>query len=311
MPPGAPSVIAVTGATGFIGRQLCLRLLAGGRRVKALARRPAAAAELARGGAQLCFGGLHEPAALAALVEGCDAVIHCAGAVRGAWQRDFTATNVEGTAALLRAVRERSGGARFILLSSVAAMQPQLSWYAGSKRLAERVLAEHGGEVAWTALRPAAVYGPGDRELLPVFRLMAHGLALVPGDPDSRISLLHVHDLVAAIVALLECESAWRRPMTVCDGRRGGYSWRELAAAAASVWRRRVRLLRLPAGIAGLAAAGNLGAARVLGYAPMLTPPKLRELRHPDWVVDNRELERATGWRPRISLRQGLAELAL
>ena len=38
----------------------------------------------------------------------------------------------------------------------------------------------------------------------------------------------------------------------------------------------------------------------------MLTPAKLRELRHPDWSVDNREISALTGWQPAIKLRQGL-----
>ena len=53
-------------------------------------------------------------------------------------------------------------------------------------------------------------------------------------------------------------------------------------------------------------AAMNIITARLIGYAPMLTPGKVRELRHPDWVADNTALTAAIGWRPRFSLEEGL-----
>lgn len=52
----------------------------------------------------------------------------------------------------------------------------------------------------------------------------------------------------------------------------------------------------------------NLRLARITGRAPMLTPAKLRELRHPDRVVDNQTMA-ATGWIPKINLQQGLEAL--
>ena len=95
---------------------------------------------------------------------------------------------------------------RLLLLSSLAAREPELSWYAASKRGGEELLKTHTG-LDWIVLRPPAVYGPGDKEMLPVFRAMSRGIAPVPGETTSRISLVHVNDLVMAVIALVSASS--------------------------------------------------------------------------------------------------------
>jgi nucleoside-diphosphate-sugar epimerase len=276
--------------------------------VRALVRRPAAAGALAAQGVALVAGDLHDAGALARLVAGCSAVVHAAGAVRGASREAFTEVNVAGTDALLAAVAAAGEAPRLLLLSSLAAREPELSWYARSKRTAEELLArEHA--LDWVVLRPPAVYGPGDREMLPVFRGMSRGVAAVPGAIEARISLIHVTDLARAVVACLRSAATRHRTLSLCDGHPGGYDWRELAAIAAAVWGRSVRLWRVPGWLLDSVARVNIRAARVTGRAPMLTPAKLRELRHPNWVADNAGITAASGWAPRISLREGLEAL--
>jgi nucleoside-diphosphate-sugar epimerase len=145
--------------------------------------------------------------------------------------------------------------------------------------------------------------------MLPVFQMMSHGIAPVVGSADARISLIHVTDLVEAIIACLRAEASQHQTLTLCDGKADGYNWREMADLAEHTWSRRVRLWRLPGWLLDAVAAGNLRLARITGKAPMLTPPKLRELRHPDWVVDNRGITRVTGWTPQTGLKKGLEEL--
>lgn len=101
-----------------------------------------------------------------------------------------------GARSTARAARNQTAGA---VLAGGARTRP--SPYAASKRAGEQILLAQGDGVAWTILRPPAVYGPGDRELLPLFRLMARGLAPVPGRLSDRVSLLYVEDLIAAVAA--------------------------------------------------------------------------------------------------------------
>ena len=159
-------------------------------------------------------------------------------------------------------------------------------------------------------LRPPAVYGPGDVEMKTIFELMKRGIALVPGAPTARNSLVHVSDLATAVVACLQADAAGGKVLTVCDGKANGYDWFELAAIAAEVYRRPVRLLKLPRAVLDSTAFINLSLARLTGRAPMLTPGKLRELRFPAWVVDNGEITACTGWTPQIGLREGLSDLS-
>jgi nucleoside-diphosphate-sugar epimerase len=301
--------VAITGATGFIGRVLCTRLRADGYPVSALVRNPALAADLAARGVTLIPGDLDDGDALRTLLDDCDVVIHLAGAVRGNSQQSFDHTNVRGTQNLLEALTSHKEIPGLLLISSLAAREPGLSWYARSKYQAEQCLHDAPPDLDWAIIRPPAVYGPGDKEMLPVFLWMARGIAPVPGDPAARVSLIHVEDLASAIVACLELPRLQHRTFTLDDGTPGGYDWDEMAAIAGDVWQRKVRLVRLPGPLLDVLARANLALSRALTYSPMLTPAKLRELRHPNWVVDNEGITAATGWQPRVRLSQGLEEL--
>ena len=211
---------------------------------------------------------------------------------------------------MLAALGAQSQPPRLLLLSSIAAREPQLSWYSHSKREGEKLL-EGLSTPEWIILRPPAVYGPGDKEMLPIFQWMQRGIALVPGSPDARTSLIHVTDLVRAIIACLQSENAIGQTLTLCDGQQNGYSWREMADIAGEHWSRSVRLLHIPRWLLDGVAMLNSLMARITRKAPMLTPPKLRELRHEDWVVDNGAITAATGWTPQVGLREGLKQLKL
>jgi nucleoside-diphosphate-sugar epimerase len=151
------------------------------------------------------------------------------------------------------------------------------------------------------------VYGPGDSELLPLFRAMSRGFAPVPGTPDARFSMLFVDDLATAVLAWLRGDSPASGIYTLEDGHAGGYDWREVADIVAGICRRKVRLMPVPEWLLDIVAGMNSLAASVLGYAPMLTPEKLRELRHPDWVCDSKALQSEIDWQPEYGLEAGLS----
>ena len=283
-------------------------MLERGFHVRALVRNPDKARELAQQGASIIVGDLQDSAALEQFVAGSDAIIHAAGAVRGASQADFDQVNVDGTAALLSAVKAQTQPPRLLLLSSLAAREPDLSWYGHSKRDSEKLL-EQAAELDWIIVRPPPVYGPGDKEMLPIFQWMARGFAFIPGSTDARISLIHVADLVAAIMACLYSPETRHQTLSLSDGKPDGYNWHEMTSIAGATWGRRVRLWRVPAWLLDTVAQLNIRLAGITGGAPMLTPPKLRELRHGDWVADNETISAITEWTPSISLQEGLEEI--
>ncbi|MEM6579865.1 MAG: SDR family NAD(P)-dependent oxidoreductase [Pseudomonadota bacterium] len=302
-------LIAVTGASGFIGSALCATLRQQGYRVRALVRRPEHSPQLAEWGVDILRGDVADAPQVAALVANSQAVVHCAGVVRGRCQHDFDRVNVDGTQRLVDAISSAPVTPRLLLVSSLAAREPDLSWYAASKAASEAILRAQTG-IPWLIIRPPAVYGPGDKEMLPIFQAMEKGIAPVPGAVTQRTSLIHITDLVKAMIASLQSDIAVHQVFSLCDDRENGYSWTEMADIAAAVYGRKVRLWRVPAWLLNSIATLNVQLARLSKRAPMLTPAKLRELRHPDWVVDNHLITQLTGWTPRIGLEKGLISLS-
>jgi len=302
----AKPVLALTGGTGFIGSALGKRLVAAGWNLRALVRSPERSNRLKSLGIEVVIGDLSQRPALELLVAGVNAVIHCAGAVRGRGQSDFIAVNVHGVARLAEAAALQESVPRFLLLSSLAARAPELSHYAESKRLGEDALrAVAGTTMEWCALRPSAVYGPGDRELLPLLRSMALGIGPRLGPAAARFSMLYVDDLAAAVEAWLGAGQPVRGVFELHDGRENGYSWEEAAQIVAALDNRRSYSVRIPRSVLQLAAWVSLGASRLSGQAPMLSPGKVRELTHLNWVCDNTAFNRATGWSPKVQLPMG------
>ena len=292
--------VAVTGLTGFVGRRLAIKLAAASIETRAIVRRPVAAL-----GAHISpwVAALDDLDALAGALAGVDAVVHLAGTVRGARPGDFAAANSEAVSHLCAAALRQAKPPSVLLVSSLAATEPQLSDHAASKRAGEQALAAHP-QIDSTVIRPPAVYGPGDRELTPLFRLMRRGWVLVPGNPSQRLSFLYVDDLADAILCWLQAPRSFRgRQFSIDDGAEDGYDWPAIAAAAGG---RRTRVLVIPKPLLQGAAKVNVGLSQLLGRAPMLTPGKVRELGHGRWVGGGDDFGAATGWRPRHDLASGL-----
>ena len=293
--------VALTGATGFIGSAVARRLQHAGLSVRALVR-PTADTTGLPSDLERITGALDHPDSLARLVRGAGVVVHCAGVVRGRGPVDFDPVNVEGVARLAAAAAAVRPAPAIVHVSSLAARHPGLSAYAASKWRGEQELR---AAPAWTVLRPPVVYGPGDRELLPLLRVMARGLAPLVGRRDGRLSLVYVEDLADAVVALVALDGTGRI-FEIHDGRPSGYSVAEIVAAVER-WRgRRIVRVAVPAAVVRVAAHANTLAARLRGRVPMLTPGKARELLHPTWACDNAPLTAATGWHPRFGLDEGL-----
>ena len=297
-------LVAITGGTGFIGRRVVARLLDSGWRVRALVRRPEP--WLAQAGAEVVDGALDDAASLGALVESAQAVVHCAGAISARSRSEFVQVNRDGTAALAAAIVAQPRPPRLLLMSSLAAREPDLSPYAASKRMAEetacRILA---GKVDFCIVRPPAVYGPGDRATLPVFRQIRKGLLFVPA-AEARFSLLYVDDLAKIVTGLLE-GSPWDGATMEPDDGSGGYSWADLARIASGHLDRRVRTVPVPWLALWLPAA----CAQILGVAlrraPLLTLGKLRELYHLDWTCRARSGAPLPAAASRVTFDNGFA----
>jgi len=298
--------IAITGATGFIGGALIKRLASSGRQVQALIRPASIHKKPIDGAVKWIKGDLDDVDSLGRLVHGADVIVHCAGAVRGATQKYFNRINVDGVARLTHVADKQKQPLSFLLMSSLAAREPQLSAYASSKQQGERVLMEASAKIDWAVFRPPAVYGPGEREMMPVLRWMAKGVAALPGPGKGRFAMLYAEDLAEAVIQWLDRGREQRLTYELHDGHPAGYSWQEIIQTIARLRGAPVAPIKVPLALMRLIAIINLAAARTIGYAPMLTPGKIREISHPDWTADNAALCRNTGWSPKIDLTEGL-----
>jgi nucleoside-diphosphate-sugar epimerase len=290
--------LAITGGTGFVGSHLLDVALAEGHRVAALTRRD----QPERAGVDWVRGDLQDREALRRLVDGVDAVIHVAGTINAPNAAGFHRGNVQGTLAMLAAATA-GGIRRFIHVSSLAAREPRLSLYGGSKAKAEELV--HSSGLDWAIVRPPAVYGPGDKETLELFRMARRGFVLLP--PRGRVSLIHVADLARLLVALTARGTPKRRVIEPDDGTPGGWSHKAFARALGQAVGRRTVSLSTPRPLLRLAARIDRLVRR--GGAK-LTPDRAAYFSHPDWVVTSGRFPPPELWHPRTETSQGLAATA-
>jgi nucleoside-diphosphate-sugar epimerase len=289
--------LAITGGTGFVGSHLIEAALATGNRINALTRRR----QPPREGLRWIEGALDDPASLAALCDGCDAVIHVAGVINGDADA-FHQGNVIGTENMVAAAAQ-TGIRRFVHISSLAAREPKLSTYGKSKCESEEPIIATAGD--WTIIRPPAIYGPRDREMLDLFRFAKrHVLPLPVG---VRLSIVHVSDLVRLILTCLEDPRSHGRTYEPDDGREGGWPARELGQAVGRAVGARVVVVPLPK---PLLLAGVRIDRAVRGRNAKLTRDRVDYFCHPDWTAAPHAQPPAELWRPQIRTEDGLAATA-
>lgn len=290
-------ILAITGGTGFVGEHLLRAATAAGHHVRALTRTPRAPEP----GIDWIEGALDRPESLGQLLSSVDAVIHVAGVINGS-RAEFEAVNVGGTEAMVQAAHA-AGVRRFIHVSSLAAREPGLSDYGWSKAQAERIVS--ASDLDWTILRPPAVFGPGDRETLELFRMAKRGFVALP--PKGRFSLIHVEDLCRLLVALVESRDAVHATYEPDDGREEGWSHRHFARTLGRLFGKRAATVALPR----LALKGAAGLDRLVRRdRAKLTADRVSYFCHPDWVVRPERRPPPDLWAPAVRTPTGLKQTA-
>lgn len=302
--------VLVTGATGFVGSHLAEALARAGHDVAVTLRATSDPRWLAGLQVERAALDLAAPERAALALEDVEAVVHAGGITRAARNAEFERVNVEGTRALLRAA-VAAGVRRFLLVSSLAARGPDgadgpTSDYGRSKLAAERVAAGFAGTLEVTVLRLAAVYGPRDRDLLPLFRLAKRGTLLLP-PRAARLQPVYATDVAELVTGVLE-RPVGLGPWPVAESR--SYRWQELPAALAAALGRSVRAFHAPPAAFLTAAAVAEGAARLRRLAPTFDLRRARDLAVHAYTCDVLATEEATGWRARVDLAEGMARTA-
>jgi nucleoside-diphosphate-sugar epimerase len=298
-------VVAVTGATGFLGLHLVSALAHEGARVRILARRDRGEHELWRGiPFDVVWGDLDDTAALERLTAGADSVVHAAGLIKARDRAAFLHTNRDGTRAVAQAARRHAPAARFVAISSLAAREPQLSDYAASKRAGEEAASTVYGDAPelLVILRPPAIYGPWDRETLAIFK--AASRVVVPVFGSGRITIVHVADAATAI-ARIAMGAGIAGLYAIPDTNPAGYRMRDLLGEAARAVDSSPRFVHVPDRALLAAGWGAAWWGRLRGDAPIFTVGKAREMLHPDWSVAPGEAFPPAVHRPEIGIAEG------
>jgi nucleoside-diphosphate-sugar epimerase len=321
--------VLVTGATGFVGSHLVEALLARGDDVVGLIRSPTKAARVfTERKPEVVEGDLGNHAALRRAADGADAVFHAAALTSARTRAEFFAANVTGTQHVLDAVRDAAPRLhRLVYVSSIAAAGPSsrgmpvtedaeprpVSDYGASKLAGEQAVRQSG--LPWTVVRPPAVYGPRDVELRRVFSFARWRVAPVFGDGRQELSLIHVEDLVSALLAALD---RGRPEGTYFAAHPEVVTSAEFVAAVGravtEVLHGRARdprlVLRIPFGVARAALTINGAVLHALGRSTVLSADKIPELLAEAWTCSAAALERDTGWRAAIGTVDGLRSTA-
>jgi nucleoside-diphosphate-sugar epimerase len=302
----AKPLVALTGATGFIGQGLLRELPKRGYRLRVLLRRPSVVPMAA---ASAVVGDLARPQNMAAALADVDAVIHSAGlahAMSGLPEDDYRALNTEATIGLARAA-QRAGAKRFVFLSSIRAQSGPTSYqalteelppqpteaYGRSKLAAEQGLAELG--LDWVALRLVLVYGAGVKgNMAQLLRFARMPYPLPLRAFTAPRSVLALDNLVAAIDAVLTAPQTLKRPLIVADAE--PLTIPDMIAAMRHGLGRRPGLISVPPRLIEMAlrATGREEIYRRLAGKLVADPSALVRL----------------GWTPTVSSREALAALA-
>lgn len=290
--------LALTGGTGFVGAHVVDAALAFGHEVVALVRRE----QPPRKCVTWVLGDLHDRSALEQLVGDVDAAIHVAGVISAQTAAAFENGNVLGTLALLAAVTA-GGVQRFVHVSSLAAREPNLSLYGDSKARGEELVM--GSGLDWSIVRPPAVYGPGDRETLELFRMAKLGMMLMP--PKGRVSVIHVHDLARLLLALVVADAPSNILIEPDDGQPGGWTHRDFAQALGEAVGTRPAIVSSPGVLLRLAARADQFLRR---DRAKLTVDRAAYFSHRNWVVEPKRAAPKGLWQPEIRTPDGLRATA-
>lgn len=319
MPPVDIKRVALTGATGFLGSHIADQLLARNHEVRASVR-PASSLRWLEGKAvETVNVNLNDAGACVKFVDGCDAVIHCAGLVTASDEAAYRRANVETTECLLKAAAEVYAGhpaGHFVFISSMAAHGPAglscpavesnqpapLTAYGRSKHEAEKEVLRADWPFRRTILRPPSLYGPRDKEFLPLFKAALKGWTARLGTSMSGLSLVDGRDAASAAIALMECLDA--EGIFFVDDGHTGYDWDELRAVLAQMAGRKIRTLKVPLGPMKLL-------STILGPItgnPVLNPDRIHDLDSTGWVCDGSRLTKVTGWRAHFDATTGFID---
>ena len=316
----------VTGATGFIGSHLAEILKGKGHDVRLLVRSPVRLHDELKEGYEVVQGTLNdEPEKLAEGLKGADYIYHVAGLIGAVKQADFDKVNIEGTRAMIEAVKA-SGTTpkRFLLVSSLAAIGPSegpdkpteehhgpqpRTMYGRSKLAGEKLAFELCAkyEIPLTVVRPPAVYGPRDRGIFEFFKYMAKGYEVGIGRVTRTLDLIHGRDLSRGMIMAAESGRTVGEAYFLTD--EGKHELTYLMKVMREVMQpKKQRKMIAPIWMVKVLARINDVLQRVSGKMLLPNSDKLGDLLPTSWCCSGAKAREHFGFEAEIDLAEGLKE---
>jgi dihydroflavonol-4-reductase len=317
--PERSRVALVTGATGFVGSHLVEALLAHNWRVRCLVRDTSVLKWIPTDDVTLINGDVTRAGEnIERAVRGVSVVFHLAGVTSATDDSAYTTVNVEGTRNIVNAMQKAAPDALLVFCSSLAAAGPAttkrplnetdepdpVSAYGRSKLTAERIVAESG--LQHLIIRPPTVYGPRDRDILAVFRLVARGLALRVAGEGQRLSMVHAQDLARGFASAAESDGRGLYYMT--DG--FVHTWESIIQHIGRALGKQPRVISVGPGVAEFLSRAERLRASLFGSKPLLTPDRVVELSQANWTCDDTRARLDIDYESLIALPEGVKSTA-
>jgi len=296
--------VVLTGANGFVGSHILEKLLKEQHEVICPVRKTSNLKFIENCNAIIKYGDLNDPIFLDQVISNADIVIHCAGAVRALSFDEYYRVNTTITAQIVETVKSHKEHIKkFIYISSQSAVGPTLSTvpkalgveepvsdYGKTKLFAEKEVIKLDGFVPYTILRPAAVYGPRDKDIFTIFKIV-HNKFSLKTISKHLVQIVYVEDIAKIITEIIKQETyiTDNKIYSVCDGKI--YSWKDIADKIAEVNYIPVRFT-IPVFDFVFKAAGMFyGFIEMIIKKPqVLNIQKVGEILKENWVVGNTQI---------------------
>lgn len=313
--------VLVTGATGFVGSHLVETLVKRGHKVRVLVRTTSDVHWIRGLPLIWCLGDIKDPTSLSNALQGVEWVFHVAGVTKAIGYSAYESANVKGTQNVLEAcLQQQRPPQKVVVVSSLGAAGPcdpnyprlesdvcqPVSHYGLSKMEAERIALSYRERMSMVVIRPPTTYGPRDRDILALFRLVKSGFHLTLGQGEHYLCMIHVADLVEAVLQAAETAVSSGSIFFVSDGET--HTWSEIVSILEGLLGVRTRKVRIPVGLALLIALGWETVCRVRRIPPLLNRQKVMEIQQVGWTCDIQEAAKKLHFTPTISLQEGLKE---
>lgn len=302
----------VTGATGFIGSHLCEELIKRGYSVTCLVRDTSNLKWIENLDLTFVRGDCTDRESLLNAVHDFDYVLHLAGLTKSCSNDAFFSINTKGTENLIEAVAEKNPQLkRFVYISSLSAAGPSkngtpldeqtppspVSNYGKSKLEGEKALLKYKDTIPITILRPAAVYGPRDRDFLVLFKIIKKGI--FPDWGKSYYSFLYVDDLVQGIILCAENKEAAGKTYFLSEN--SSHSNEEVIKVISSVLNAKARRFKIPKFV--IPFCSFIGDKT---HAGIINKDKMKEFTYSHWICNSIKVKEEIGFLPRVVIRKGM-----